>query len=68
MYISISVGCVCAGLFMYTHVYISICVCVCLCVHAFPPASALFGLREAVVEAATVGQKFQVQRACVAPL
>lgn len=40
----------------------------CVYVPALPPAPILFGFREAVVEAATMSQNFQVQRACVAPL
>lgn len=39
-----------------------------LCAHAFTPASILFGIREAVIEAATLGQKFQVRGVCVALL
>lgn len=31
----------------------------CLCVHALPPASILFGFREAVIVTATVGQSFR---------
>lgn len=53
---------------MYTHIYVYICASACLCVHARPPASVLCGWKEAVVEAATVVQKFQVQGAHVAPL
>lgn len=66
IHIYVCAGCVWVCLCVPVSVLISACVCVCGYPHSSCPV--LSGLRDAAVEAAPMGQKFQVQRALVAPL